>query len=202
MTPPDFSAIFQLERPDRRLFTYYLFSSLLAGPFFPLLLLPAYFRYHTLRYRFDAEGVSMRWGLLFRREIILNYARIQDIHLSSNLLERWLGLARIQIQTASGSAAAEMTLEGFSEFEVIRDFLYSKMRGLHAHPPHRPPSSSEFPSSLASTSSPTASPGSITLSPELVRELVQALQDTTRELRRLQPTPPPPTTPPTLTTPP
>lgn len=189
MMPADFSAIFQLERPDRRLLTYYVLSSLLAGPFFPILLLPAYFRYHTLRYRFDAEGVSMRWGLLFRREIILNYARIQDIHLSSNILERWLGLARIQIQTASGSASAEMTLEGFTEFEAIRDFLYSKMRGLHAHPASRHP-----PTPDAATET-----GAIVLSPELVRDLVQALQDTTRELRQLRQAQPPPA-PPSSTT--
>jgi putative membrane protein len=46
----------------------------------------------------------MRWGILFRREISLTYARIQDIQLSSNLVERWLGLAKIQLQTASGSS--------------------------------------------------------------------------------------------------
>ena len=74
----------------------------------------------------------MRWGILFRREITLTYARIQDIHLTSNVVERWLKLARIQIQTASASASAEMTLEGLHEFEEIRDFLYSKMRGVRA----------------------------------------------------------------------
>lgn len=76
----------------------------------------------------------MRWGILFRREIIVNYARIQDIHLHSNLVERWLGLARVMIQTASGSAAAEMTLEGFKNCDEIRDFLYSKMRGVKDQP--------------------------------------------------------------------
>jgi putative membrane protein len=82
-----------------------------------------------MRYRFDSEGISMRWGILFRREVLLNYARIQDIHLVSNFVERWLGLARIQIQTASGSATPEMTLEGLLQFEGVRDFLYARMRG-------------------------------------------------------------------------
>jgi putative membrane protein len=72
----------------------------------------------------------MRWGILFRREISLTYARIQDIHLRSNIVERWLGLARIEVQTASGSSGAEMTLEGLLGFEAIRDFLYSRMRGV------------------------------------------------------------------------
>jgi putative membrane protein len=100
-----------------------------AGPFFPFVLVPLYFRYHTMRYRFTDEGVSMSWGVLFRREINLTYARIQDIHLTSNFVERWLGLARIQIQTASGSARAEMTIEGVREVRALRDFLYSRMRG-------------------------------------------------------------------------
>jgi uncharacterized membrane protein YdbT with pleckstrin-like domain len=116
-------------RPHPKLLTYYALSSLVLGPFFWILLIPLYFRYHTMRYRFDEEGVSMRWGILFRREISLTYARIQDIHLSSNFVERWLGLARIQIQTASGNAGAEMTIEGLREYEQIRDFLYARMRG-------------------------------------------------------------------------
>lgn len=115
--------------PDQRLLTYYFLASLLLGPFFLFGLVPYYFRYRSLRYHLDAEGITMRWGILFRREISLNYSRIQDIHLSSNVIERWLGLAKIQVQTASGNAAAEMTIEGLPEYEEIRDFLYSRMRG-------------------------------------------------------------------------
>jgi uncharacterized membrane protein YdbT with pleckstrin-like domain len=125
----DESAIFALERPAPALFNYYLLSSFVLGPLFFILLIPLYFRYHTLRYRFDEEGISMRWGILFRREINLTYARIQDIHLRSNFVERWLNLARIEVQTASGSSGAEMTLEGLLEFEAIRDYLYTRMRG-------------------------------------------------------------------------
>jgi len=99
-----------------------------------VVLLPLlYFRYHTLRYRFDEEGIHMKVGLLFRREINLTYARIQDIHLRSGLLQRWLGLANVQIQTASGSSGPELVIEGFKEFESIRDFLYTRMRGYQTH---------------------------------------------------------------------
>ena len=121
--------ILAIERPHENLMTYYALSSLAAGPFFPFVLVPLYFRYHTMRYRFSEEGVSMQWGILFRKEINLTFARIQDIHLTSNFIERWLGLARIQIQTASGSSKAEMTIEGVREFGPLRDFLYSRMRG-------------------------------------------------------------------------
>lgn len=71
----------------------------------------------------------MKVGILFRREINLTYARIQDIHLRSGFIQRWLGLANVEIQTASGSAGAELVVEGFKEYEMIRDFLYTRMRG-------------------------------------------------------------------------
>jgi putative membrane protein len=128
-TPLTADQIFAIERPDSSLMTYYAWSSVLTGPAFPIAILVLYFRYHTMRYRFTEEGVSMRWGILFRREINLTFARIQDIHLTSNFVERWLGLARIQIQTASGSAKAEMTIEGVPQYEALRDFLYTRMRG-------------------------------------------------------------------------
>jgi putative membrane protein len=134
--PPRSEAeILAITRPDPALWTYYLLTCLAVLPLFPIVILPAWFRYQTMRYKFTAEGISMSWGILFRREIIVNYARIQDIHLRSNLVERWLGLAKVLIQTASGSASAEMTLEGLKDYEAVRDFLYSKMRGVkdHAH---------------------------------------------------------------------
>ncbi|MEO7599682.1 MAG: PH domain-containing protein [Opitutus sp.] len=127
-----------IERPDPSLLKYYLLTALVIPPLFPVLGLVLYFRYHTMRYRFTDDGISMSWGVLFRRQIIVNYARIQDIHLRSNVVERWLGLARILVQTASGSSSAEMTIEGIKEFEGLRDFLYSRMRGVkdgQGHPP-------------------------------------------------------------------
>lgn len=133
----DEAEIRAIERPDPALWKYYLLRLLIFPPLLPILILPSWFRYHTMRYRFTAEGISMKWGILFRREIILNYARIQDIHLQSNVVERWLGLARILVQTASGSASAEMTIEGLKQFEAVRDFLYSRMRGVKDHPESR-----------------------------------------------------------------
>lgn len=124
--------IYAIKRPDRSLMVYYTLTSFLLGPLFFLALVPLYFRFHTLRYTFDREGISMSWGILFHREITLTYSRIQDIHLTSNLLERWLGLARIQVQTASSSSGAEMTIEGLHRFAAVRDFLYGRMRGAHS----------------------------------------------------------------------
>ena len=121
--------IFALERPDQSLWTLYLIRAVLSGPAIINTLPLFFFRFRTLRYRFDEEGIHMRVGVLFRREVNLTYARIQDIHLQSGVIQRWLGLADIQIQTAAGSSSAELVIEGFKEFETIRDFLYTRMRG-------------------------------------------------------------------------
>ena len=134
ITEPVPDRIRALERPHRALWTYYIIRAILTGPGLVAALPYLYFRYHTLRYRLDEEGIHMKVGILFRKETNLTYARIQDIHLRSGLLQRWLGLANVQIQTASGSAGPELVIEGFKEYEAIRDFLYTRMRGYQTAP--------------------------------------------------------------------
>jgi uncharacterized membrane protein YdbT with pleckstrin-like domain len=128
-TVPDHIAV--ISRPCPALMKYYILKALATTFAAPVTLLLFYFRFHTMRYRFDAEGIHMAWGILMRHEIMLNYSRIQDIQLRSNVVERWLGLVRIEIQTASGSSGSEMTLEGITDHTAMRDFLYSRMRGAH-----------------------------------------------------------------------
>lgn len=118
-----------ITRPADALLAYYLLVSLCALFAFPFVFIPLYVRFRTLRYEFDDEGVKMSWGLLFHREIYLTYRRIQDIHVARNLLERWMGLAKVTIQTASGSSGPTMRIEGIRNPEPLRDFLYERMRG-------------------------------------------------------------------------
>lgn len=122
-----------IERPDESLLTYYGVVSLFALIAAPIVFAVHFCKYLTLRYRFDDEGVSMAWGVLFRREINLTYRRIQDIHVTRNIVQRWFNLASVSVQTASGSAAPEMTIEGVRDYEALRDFLYTKMRGARGH---------------------------------------------------------------------
>lgn len=159
--------ITEIERPNPSLMNYYLISSFLGGPAFPILMLLGYFRFRTLRYRFDDEGISMSWGILHRQEIHLTYARIQDIHLTNNIVKRWLGLAKVQIQTASGSSKAEMTVEGVTNFLEVCDFLYSRMRGAGIRPGGNSVSSDPAPTSDSA-------------------ELTELLRSTATELRAIR----------------
>ncbi len=118
-----------ITRPDPALRTYYLITSALTLFLFPFVYLPLYFKYNTLRYRFDEEGVSMSWGRFFQRETYLTYKRIQDIRVSRGVIQRWLGLSELALQTASGGSSAEMKIEGIKDADALRDFLYERMRG-------------------------------------------------------------------------
>ncbi len=120
---------YHISRPAPVLMWYYVICALLTGPGALIAIFPFWFKYETLKYKFDEKGISMSWGIVFRREILLTYRRIQDIHLTRNILQRWLGLATVSVQTASGSATAEMSIDGILEAEQLRDFLYTRMRG-------------------------------------------------------------------------
>jgi hypothetical protein len=97
--------IHAIDRPRPHLLWQFLIFAFFTLPAFPITALLLYFRYHTLRYRFDAQGVSISYGIFFRREAFLTYARIQDIHVKRNIVERWLGLGTVEVETAGGAGS-------------------------------------------------------------------------------------------------
>ena len=123
-----------ITRPDPKLLTYFIIVSLLSTvgilPITLAVSLPLYFKYRTLKYRFDEEGIAMSWGLFFRREVHLTYRRTQDIHLTRNLIQRWMDLATVSVQTASGSSSPEMKIEG-------RQVMAGAMNPIHSLYPFR-----------------------------------------------------------------
>ncbi len=132
-TPLDTSA---LERPSPKLLTYYLFTGLLTGPGLIIAIPALIIRYNTLRYRFEESGLRMQLGLFFRKEVVVAFRRIQDIHVNRNLIQRWLGIASVSVQTASGNAMPEIVLEGITDPDSVRDWLYERMRGAKGYTPH------------------------------------------------------------------
>jgi len=122
-----------ITRPEKGLLVIYLLTALVTLFAFPIVFVPLFFRYETLRYRFDDEGVFMSYGVLFRREMQLTYARMQDIHLSQNFIERWLNIGTVTIQTAGSGSASNMAIVGVRNSELIRDYLYVRMRGVREH---------------------------------------------------------------------
>ena len=126
----------KISRPEPVLLLYYLLISFFGAFAFPFIFVPLLFRYETLKYRFDDQGVFMSYGILFRREMQLTYARMQDIHLSQNLLERWLDIGTVTVQTAGSGEGGNLGIVGVKDFEGIRDYLYARMRGVRDEGKH------------------------------------------------------------------
>ncbi len=119
-----------ITRPEKALLILYALAAIPTACAWPIAMIPLYFRYHTLWYRFTDEGLATGVGILFRREQQLTYARMQDIHVSQNLLERWLGIGTVTVQTAGAGAGGNLTIVGIRDVEAVRDFLYAKLRGV------------------------------------------------------------------------
>lgn len=136
LPPMNLQQLQTIDRPDRKQVTLIILSAVFASvltfgfaiPFVVIGTIPVLIRYFTTRYRFDEGGVGVSWGFFFKQESHLTFDKIQDIHLRRSLLERWLKLGTVDVQTASGSAAAEVSLYGLTEYDEVRDFLYQKMR--------------------------------------------------------------------------
>ncbi|MBL8804742.1 MAG: PH domain-containing protein [Planctomycetes bacterium] len=138
----DDAALRAIKRPHRNLLVQYTIRSLAGLVLAPLVWIPHYFKYHTLNYTIGDEGISASWGILFRREVHLAYKRIQDIHVKRSLVERYLGIGTVELQTAAGSATAELALEGMEHFEALREFFYRRMRGVESTAEQAPISAS------------------------------------------------------------
>jgi putative membrane protein len=117
-------------RPERELLWMYILTSLLGFVAAPIVFVPLFFHYETLWYRFSPTGIAMGSGILFRSEQQLTYARMQDIHLSQNIIERWFGIGTVTVQTAGAGAGGNLRIVGVRDFNGIRDYLYAKMRGV------------------------------------------------------------------------
>jgi membrane protein YdbS with pleckstrin-like domain len=129
LSQADQQRILAITRPDPALLTLYIIYAVCSLVFFPFVLMFLLIKYYTLRYRFDDAGIRTSQGLINKQERVVQYARIQDLHVSRGLIERMLGLATVEIQTAAGAATPELTIVGVKDYDLLRDFLYLRMRG-------------------------------------------------------------------------
>ena len=90
-------------------------------------------RYLTLRYRIDGDEFVVTEGLIFRRIRSVPIRKIQNVDLVQNLLHRLLGVAEVNIETASGSKP-EATLRVLTRDQIdeLRDAIFLGAKKLRA----------------------------------------------------------------------
>ncbi|MGV3618189.1 MAG: PH domain-containing protein [Fimbriimonas sp.] len=98
-------------------------NSIGAG-FAVLAILPAVFRYLTVKYAIVDGAFVLRSGLVFRQVRTIPLERIQNINLKRNVLQRLMKVATLQIETASGTGVeAELAVIGDVEAERLAEAL-------------------------------------------------------------------------------
>ena len=111
--------------PDPALWKYYIIRAILTGPGVVFALPYLYFRYHTLRYRFDGEGIHMKVGILFRREIN-SYVCAHSGH--SSAFRNYPALAwpwqTCRFKPPRAQAVRNSVIEGFKEFGIFSTFFF------------------------------------------------------------------------------
>lgn len=83
------------------------------------------------------RSLRLRTGVLWLREMTMTFANIQGIRVSANPIERWLGLANVEVESAGGggpqtkgatSSGHIAKFEGLDNAEQIRDLLVDRLR--------------------------------------------------------------------------
>lgn len=75
------------------------------------------------------HDISYRCGLFFRKRVVVPIARIQHVEVGSGPLDRFLGLARLQVFTA-GTAGSDLLIRGIDEetADALRRYLLKRTK--------------------------------------------------------------------------
>jgi putative membrane protein len=92
-----------------------------ALPIIVLYAATAFWRYYWFRYRFEANDLVVKSGLIFRNERHIPYTRVQNIDAVRNVVHRALGVVSVRIDTGSGGEAdARLSVVGWPAYEEMR----------------------------------------------------------------------------------
>jgi len=91
----------------------------------PVLLIVAYLviraplrRYQARGYRLQADRLRVMRGLLFRRDTVVPFGRVQHIDVEQGPVERFYGLGRLVLHTA-GNHNASVSLPGLAHEDAV-----------------------------------------------------------------------------------
>jgi uncharacterized protein len=82
-------------------------------------------RYRSWGYLERADDLVVRHGLLFRQVTVVPYGRMQFIDVSAGPIDRFFGLATVQLHTAAAASDARIPGLAQAEADRLRDHLAS-----------------------------------------------------------------------------
>jgi membrane protein YdbS with pleckstrin-like domain len=92
--------------------------------------IPAAFR--VLEYSIDDEGVKMRGGVVWKKQVTVPYSKITNLDITQGPLQRYYRIGTIHVQTAGAGGKqgekAELKVTGIRKLEEIRDIIIKKVK--------------------------------------------------------------------------
>ena len=86
-------------------------------------------RFITYRYRFEADELVIREGVITRNERHVPYSRVQNIDLVQNVLHRLFGVAEVRVETAGGEKPeAVMRVLSLDAVQQMRAQIFAARR--------------------------------------------------------------------------
>lgn len=133
--------------------TFILFALLIIGmvlqpwlfvwaliAYFIGVLIIALFIHNNFTYEINKDGLSLEQGVLHRHHVSIPYEQIQNVNIDRTLVDRFLGFARVSIETAGSAVAtnapkAEACIPGahLEEAKMIQDLLIDGIDGIHGN---------------------------------------------------------------------
>ncbi|MBC1501581.1 PH domain-containing protein [Listeria weihenstephanensis] len=93
-----------------------------------ILLAPALIKYFTYRYRMDDKGISVKYGLFFKKNIYIPYERIQTVQQKQWFFYMPFHVVQILIETAGGGKAeADLSAVPASVAQELKDLRAGKI---------------------------------------------------------------------------
>jgi uncharacterized protein len=82
--------------------------------------------YRAWQYRFGADHLELRHGVCWRRTSSMPYHRVQQVDEGQGPLERWLGMATLQLRSAAATTDAAIPGIDAAEVEPLRELLMQR----------------------------------------------------------------------------
>jgi membrane protein YdbS with pleckstrin-like domain len=92
--------------------------------------------YSSISYEFTEDEIVVGRGVYWKHKSTVPYNRVTNIDITQGPISRRFGIGKVRVQTAgysttsSGGTTAEAQIFGVKDYEEIRNFLLTKVKGL------------------------------------------------------------------------
>jgi membrane protein YdbS with pleckstrin-like domain len=105
--------------------------------------------YEQRWYLVSDRSLRIREGLVFLSEKTMTFANVQHVAIRQNIVQRWLGIADVEVRTAGGGSGKKENpkadsdlhvgyLRGIDDAEAVRDVIRERMKRKQADPAASP----------------------------------------------------------------